>query len=150
MFLAERRNDSLFYSKREVPTVLYWEGRGKRFDTTSTVTNPSLPDLCNGQTQLWQFLLELLMSRENSSCIEWHGKHGEFKLMDPDEVAKRWGQRKGKPNMNYDKLSRALRYYYDKKIMSKVQGKRYVYKFDFEELIKFCETTTLNQSSGTI
>jgi len=29
MFLAERRNDSLFYSKREVPTVLYWEGRGK-------------------------------------------------------------------------------------------------------------------------
>ena len=52
--------------------------------------------------------------------------------------------------MNYDKLSRALRYYYDKKIMSKVQGKRYVYKFDFEELIKFCETTTLNQNSGTI
>uniref|UniRef100_A0A915LSR6 Uncharacterized protein n=1 Tax=Meloidogyne javanica TaxID=6303 RepID=A0A915LSR6_MELJA len=27
MFLADRRNDSLFYSKREIPTVLYWEGR---------------------------------------------------------------------------------------------------------------------------
>lgn len=45
---------------------------------------------------------------------------GEFRLSDPDEVARRWGRRKQKPNMNYDKLSRALRYYYDKNIMSKV------------------------------
>lgn len=36
--------------------------------------------------------------------------------------------------MNYDKLSRALRYYYDKSIMSKVHGKRYAYKFDFAGL----------------
>lgn len=46
---------------------------------------------------------------------------GEFRLSDPDEVARRWGRRKQKPNMNYDKLSRALRYYYDKNIMSKVR-----------------------------
>lgn len=49
-----------------------------------------------------------------------------------DEVARRWGERKSKPNMNYDKLSRALRYYYDKNIMTKVHGKRYAYKFDFQ------------------
>ena len=36
--------------------------------------------------------------------------------------------------MNYDKLSRALRYYYDKSIMTKVHGKRYAYKFDFAGL----------------
>lgn len=36
--------------------------------------------------------------------------------------------------MNYDKLSRALRYYYDKNIMTKVHGKRYAYKFDFHVL----------------
>ncbi len=53
-------------------------------------------------------------------------------MTDPDEVAKRWGERKSKPNMNYDKLSRALRYYYDKNIMTKVHGKRYAYKFDFQ------------------
>ena len=31
-------------------------------------------------------------------------------MVDPDDVARRWGERKSKPNMNYDKLSRALRY----------------------------------------
>ena len=52
-------------------------------------------------------------------------------MADPDEVARKWGERKNKPNMNYDKLSRALRYYYDKNIMKKVHGKRYAYKYDF-------------------
>ncbi|XP_006763496.1 PREDICTED: protein FEV [Myotis davidii] len=85
----------------------------------------------SGQIQLWQFLLELLADRANAGCIAWEGGHGEFKLTDPDEVARRWGERKSKPNMNYDKLSRALRYYYDKNIMTKVHGKRYAYKFDF-------------------
>lgn len=85
----------------------------------------------SGQIQLWQFLLELLSDSSNSNCITWEGTNGEFKMTDPDEVARRWGERKSKPNMNYDKLSRALRYYYDKNIMTKVHGKRYAYKFDF-------------------
>lgn len=84
---------------------------------------------------MWQFLLELLADASaNSSIIAWEGSNGEFKLIDPDEVARRWGERKSKPNMNYDKLSRALRYYYDKNIMTKVHGKRYAYKFDFNGL----------------
>ena len=88
----------------------------------------------SGQIQLWQFLLELLSDSSNVNCILWEGTNGEFKLVDPDEVARRWGERKSKPNMNYDKLSRALRYYYDKNIMTKVHGKRYAYKFDFAGL----------------
>ncbi|KAK2583289.1 hypothetical protein KPH14_009293 [Odynerus spinipes] len=92
-----------------------------------------------GQVQLWQFLLELLSDSSNSSCIAWEGSNGEFKLTDPDEVARRWGERKSKPNMNYDKLSRALRYYYDKNIMTKVHGKRYAYKFDFHGLMMACQ-----------
>ncbi|KYM78670.1 DNA-binding protein D-ETS-6 [Atta colombica] len=93
-----------------------------------------------GQVQLWQFLLELLSDSSNSSCIAWEGSNGEFKLTDPDEVARRWGERKSKPNMNYDKLSRALRYYYDKNIMTKVHGKRYAYKFDFRGLTMACQS----------
>ena len=54
------------------------------------------------------------------------GLHGEFKLTDPEYVAQLWGTRKNKPAMNYEKLSRALRYYYDGDMISKVQGKRSV------------------------
>ncbi|XP_062549232.1 transcriptional regulator ERG homolog isoform X2 [Armigeres subalbatus] len=92
-----------------------------------------------GQIQLWQFLLELLADSSNERFIHWEGTNGEFKLTDPDEVARRWGERKAKPNMNYDKLSRALRYYYDKNIMTKVHGKRYAYKFDFHGLMAACQ-----------
>ncbi|KAG7464623.1 hypothetical protein MATL_G00167450 [Megalops atlanticus] len=45
------------------------------------------------------------------------------------QVARLWGRRKNKPNMNYEKLSRGLRYYYDKNIIHKTAGKRYVYRF---------------------
>ena len=31
--------------------------------------------------------------------------------------------------MNYEKMSRGLRYYYDKNILVKTAGKRYIYKF---------------------
>ena len=79
---------------------------------------------------MWEFLLELL-SDQSSGCISWEGQHGEFRILDPDELARKWGRRKNKPNMNYDKLSRALRYYYEKNILTKVAGKRYTYKFDF-------------------
>lgn len=91
----------------------------------------------SGPIQLWQFLLELLTDRACKAFISWTGDDWEFKLTDPDEVARRWGVRKNKPKMNYEKLSRGLRYYYDKNIIHKTAGKRYVYKFvcDLESLL---------------
>ncbi|XP_032355244.1 protein C-ets-1-like [Etheostoma spectabile] len=83
----------------------------------------------SGPIQLWQFLLELLTDCSCQSCISWTGDGWEFKLTDPDEVALLWGKRKNKPKMNYEKLSRGLRYYYDKNIIRKTAGKRYVYRF---------------------
>uniref|UniRef100_A0A4W5NE19 ETS proto-onco 1, transcription factor n=1 Tax=Hucho hucho TaxID=62062 RepID=A0A4W5NE19_9TELE len=83
----------------------------------------------SGPIQLWQFLLELLTDTSCQSVISWTGDGWEFKLTNPDEVARRWGQRKNKPKMNYEKLSRGLRYYYDKNIIHKTSGKRYVYRF---------------------
>lgn len=87
-----------------------------------------------GQLQLWQFLLELLTESRNETCIRWDGGDGLFTLTDPDEVARRWGCRRNKPRMTYDKVSRALRYYYDRQILEKVKGKRYTYRFNFTTL----------------
>lgn len=93
----------------------------------------------NGQIQLWQFLLELLTDKDARDCISWVGDEGEFKLNQPELVAQKWGARKNKPTMNYEKLSRALRYYYDGDMICKVQGKRFVYKFvcDLKTLIGY-------------
>ncbi|XP_048007129.1 DNA-binding protein D-ETS-6-like [Leguminivora glycinivorella] len=95
-----------------------------------------------GQVQLWQFLLDELAQGAPGICWEGSPTDGEFRLSDPDEVARRWGRRKQKPSMNYDKLSRALRYYYDKNIMSKVHGKRYAYKFCWRGLAAACQAQT--------
>ena len=63
---------------------------------------------------LWEFLLELLLDEESQNLISWTNYEGEFRLHQSEEVARLWGLRKKRNNMNYDKLSRALRYYYDK------------------------------------
>lgn len=112
--------------------------------------------LGNGPIQLWQFLLELLTDRSCQQFIAWTGNGWEFKLTNPDEVARRWGARKNKPKMNYEKLSRGLRYYYDKNIIHKTTGKRYVYRFvcnmdnligcSPEELFVSCGITPLREN----
>ncbi|XP_016302869.1 ETS domain-containing protein Elk-3-like [Sinocyclocheilus anshuiensis] len=86
---------------------------------------------------LWQFLLQLLLDQSHKHLICWTSNDGEFKLLKSEEVAKLWGLRKNKTNMNYDKLSRALRYYYDKNIIKKVIGQKFVYKFvSFPDILK--------------
>ncbi|XP_041092023.1 ETS domain-containing protein Elk-4-like [Polyodon spathula] len=78
---------------------------------------------------LWQFLVQLLLDPRKEHLIRWTSDDGEFKLLQAEEVARLWGVRKNKPSMNYDKLSRALRYYYDKDIIKKVNGQKFVYRF---------------------
>ncbi|CAG5984695.1 unnamed protein product [Menidia menidia] len=86
---------------------------------------------------LWQFLLQLLLDPSNDQLICWTNEEGEFKLLQAEEVARLWGARKNKPNMNYDKLSRALRYYYDKNIIKKVNGQKFVYRFvSYPDILK--------------
>ncbi|XP_004601066.3 ETS translocation variant 2 [Sorex araneus] len=82
-----------------------------------------------GPIQLWQFLLELLQDGARRSCIRWTGNSREFQLCDPKEVARLWGERKRKPGMNYEKLSRGLRYYYRRDIVLKSGGRKYTYRF---------------------
>ena len=81
----------------------------KLADANNECAKDEDPVAGSGQIQLWQFLLELLSDPSNAAWITWEGNQGQFKLIDPDQVARKWGHRKAKPNMNYDKLSRALR-----------------------------------------
>ncbi|CAF1144255.1 unnamed protein product [Didymodactylos carnosus] len=90
-----------------------------------------------GSVQLWQFLLALLEDGVSGTIISWTGKGLEFKLVDPEKVARLWGVQKNRPSMNYDKLSRSLRYYYEKGIMQKVSGERYVYRFVCDPLVSY-------------
>ncbi|XP_041946211.1 SAM pointed domain-containing Ets transcription factor-like [Alosa sapidissima] len=94
---------------------------------------PEADSSCSGQpVHLWQFLRELLLKPHNySRYIRWLNKDkGIFKIEDSAQVARLWGQRKNRPAMNYDKLSRSIRQYYKKGIIRKPDmSQRLVYQF---------------------
>lgn len=81
---------------------------------------------------LWDFLQQLLNdpNQRYTNYIAWKNRDsGVFKIVDPAGLAKLWGIQKNHLSMNYDKMSRALRYYYRVNILRKVQGERHCYQF---------------------
>ncbi|XP_058806849.1 ets DNA-binding protein pokkuri [Phymastichus coffea] len=81
---------------------------------------------------LWDFLQQLLNdpSQRYTHYIAWKDREtGVFKIVDPPGLARLWGIQKNHLSMNYDKMSRALRYYYRVNILRKVQGERHCYQF---------------------
>ena len=72
---------------------------------------------------LWQFLLHLLNRDTKEKYIQWSKEYElEFRIKDTIGVAELWGSVKNKNDMTYEKLGRAMRYYYGKSIIEKVRS----------------------------
>ena len=82
----------------------------------------------------WEFLLRLLKSpATNPSLIKWEDEElGIFRLIRPEVIAQRWGQRTGKhihDVLSYESFSRGLRYHYATGALCAVSEKSFVYQF---------------------
>ena len=94
-----------------------------------------------GGMQLWQFLYALLEDPEkrHGELIEWTNRQElEFRLLDPEAIAIWWGKIKHRANMTLERLSQSLHYYYERGILKKMGGERYLYRFciDPEDMYK--------------
>ena len=70
---------------------------------------------------LWEFLLSLLQDSECREFIKWLDESAmTFKIVNSYQVATLWGEIKGRPNMDQNKLRRAIRQYYKSGVMKKV------------------------------
>uniref|UniRef100_A0A8C1GVR2 ETS homologous factor n=1 Tax=Cyprinus carpio TaxID=7962 RepID=A0A8C1GVR2_CYPCA len=100
---------------------------------------PSSPDPKRSQvkrhnprgTHLWEFIRDILLNPErNPGLIKWEDRsEGVFRFLKSEAVAQLWGKKKNNSSMTYEKLSRAMRYYYKREILERVDGRRLVYKF---------------------
>ncbi|XP_076451007.1 uncharacterized protein LOC143286931 isoform X2 [Babylonia areolata] len=80
---------------------------------------------------LWEFIYETLLNPlYNPQYLRWENqREGVFRFVRSEAVAQLWGSRKNNENMTYEKLSRAMRHYYKRGILERVEGRRLVYKF---------------------
>jgi hypothetical protein len=81
--------------------------------------------------KITQWIVSLLRSpATNPSLITWEDEAaGRFKITDSAKYAKMWGEVKQNPEMDYEKLSRAMRYSYKNQELEMVKGVRLTYKF---------------------
>merc|ERR1711993_185099 len=94
--------------------------------------NPIPQQRKKGSTlKISQWIVELLRNPEtNPSVIMWEDEPaGKFRVVDSHAFAQLWAKVKKNPRMNYEKLSRAMRYYYRNKEIEMVKGERLTYKF---------------------
>lgn len=79
--------------------------------------------------QLWEFVLRVLKNPLYNNILSWENQHeGIFHIHDPQALAELWGKHRNHEGMNYDKMSRAMRYYYRRGILEPVR-ERLTYKF---------------------
>ncbi|XP_042350602.1 ETS-related transcription factor Elf-3 [Plectropomus leopardus] len=105
--------------------------KASRQHSCSIYENPKKNKHAPRGTHLWEFIRDILIHPErNQGLMKWEDRReGVFKFLKSEAVAQMWGQKKKNSSMTYEKLSRAMRYYYKREILERVDGRRLVYKF---------------------
>ncbi|XP_041709403.1 transcription factor ETV6 isoform X1 [Coregonus clupeaformis] len=79
---------------------------------------------------LWDYVYQLLSDSRYENYIRWEDTETKvFRIMDPNGLARLWGNHKNRTNMTYEKMSRALRHYYKLNIIRKEPGQRLLFRF---------------------
>ncbi|XP_059904594.1 transcription factor ETV6 isoform X3 [Gadus macrocephalus] len=79
---------------------------------------------------LWDYVYQLLSDSRYENYIRWEDPTSKvFRIMDPNGLARLWGNHKNRTNMTYEKMSRALRHYYKLNIIRKEPGQRLLFRF---------------------
>ncbi|XP_067111004.1 transcription factor ETV6 isoform X1 [Osmerus mordax] len=79
---------------------------------------------------LWDYVYQLLSDTRYENYIRWEDPETKvFRIMDPNGLARLWGNHKNRTNMTYEKMSRALRHYYKLNIIRKEPGQRLLFRF---------------------
>ncbi|EPY72872.1 Transcription factor ETV7-like protein [Camelus ferus] len=79
---------------------------------------------------LWDYVYQLLSDTRYEPYIKWEDKNAKiFRVVDPNGLARLWGNHKNRVNMTYEKMSRALRHYYKLNIIKKEPGQKLLFRF---------------------
>eukprot|EP00117_Sycon_ciliatum_P017267 scpid18202/ scgid1170/ ETS translocation variant 3; ETS domain transcriptional repressor PE1; Mitogenic Ets transcriptional suppressor len=101
----------------------------KSVNVRRNTVDPSHRHSIPTQMQLWEYILHILELGKFRQCINWiNPQLGSLRIHDSVRLGKQWGIYRHKTKMNYDKMSRAMRYYYKRNIFVKIEG-RLVYQF---------------------
>ncbi|MGH0178841.1 UNVERIFIED_CONTAM: hypothetical protein FKN15_078128 [Acipenser sinensis] len=98
-------------------------------------TFPALqPAQANGKIAdcrlLWDYVYQLLADSRYEPFIRWEDRETKvFRVVDPNGLARLWGNHKNRANMTYEKMSRALRHYYKLNIIKKEPGQKLLFRF---------------------
>ncbi|XP_048408908.1 transcription factor ETV7 isoform X5 [Stegostoma tigrinum] len=79
---------------------------------------------------LWDYVYQLLSDSRYEQYIKWEDRESKiFRVVDPNGLARLWGNHKNRANMTYEKMSRALRHYYKLNIIRKEPGQKLIFRF---------------------
>ncbi|XP_041954879.1 transcription factor ETV7 isoform X1 [Alosa sapidissima] len=112
-------------------------GREEPLNLSNWIDQPAIasqPAEANGKIAdcrfLWDYVYQLLSDNRYESFIKWDDPQTMvFRIVDPNGLARLWGNQKNRVNMTYEKMSRALRHYYKLNIIKKEAGQKLLFRF---------------------